>query len=239
MFEGIGLIGAYTAQQELKLEAKFKVGHMYHRNSTLLERIVMLLWTIQPERVWRLLKQEKVFRCNPEESVYLNGDGDFSAAYSWLVAQMEERIGKRPEGVTYPVWAWHTFNWKHRKPDLRDYYFSACYGVHTCIEVDIPEENVLLSDEEDWHFVLNDWFYSVAKSEEEYDRLQSKYESLPEEEKGKVREKSWERIFEVEPIDTDWHRQGCYVQAVFWELRLSQVRRVTWFGRYRKNGKRW
>jgi len=118
--------------------------------------------------------------------------------------------------------------------DVRYYY-----QYDTCIEVDIPEENVLLSDEEDWHFVLNDWFYSVAKSEEEYDRLQSKYESLPEEEKGKVREKSWERIFEVEPIDTDWHRQGCYVQAVFWELRLSQVRRVTWFGRYRKNGKRW
>ena len=131
-----------------------------------------------------------MFRCNPEESVYLNGDGDFSAAYGWLVAQMEERIGKRPEGVTYPVWAWHTFNWTHRKPDLRDYYFSAYYGVHTCIAVDIPEENVLLSDEENWHFVLNELFYTEAKSEEEYNRLEFEYESLPEGERKKAREKS-------------------------------------------------
>lgn len=197
----------------------------------------MLLWTIQPERVWRLLKQEKIFRYNPAKSVYLNGEDDFSAAYGWLAAQMEKRIGKRPEGVTYPVWAWHTFNWKHRKPDLRDHYFSAHYGAYACIEIDISEENVLLSDEENWHFVLNDWFYSGAKSEEEYDRLEAEYNGLPEEEKSKAREKSWEGVFNVEPIDTDWHRQGCYVQAVFWELRLSQVRKVTWFGRRRKGGK--
>lgn len=37
MFEGIGLIGAYTAQQELKLEAKFKVGHMYI--------VILLYWS--------------------------------------------------------------------------------------------------------------------------------------------------------------------------------------------------
>ncbi len=202
-----------------------------------LERIAMLLWTIQPERVWRPLKKEKIFRCNPEKSVYLNGKDDFSAAYDWLVAQMEKRIGKRPEGITYPVWAWHTFDWKHRKPDLRDHYFSAFYGTHTCIEIDIPEKNVLLSDEENWHFVLNDLFYTGAKSEKEYDRLEAEYDSLPEEEKCKARGRSWEQIFEVEPIETEWHRQGCYVQAVFWELRLSQVRKVTWFGRRRKSGK--
>ena len=197
----------------------------------------MLLWTIQPESVWRLLKREKIFRCNPNESVYLNGEWNFSAAYGWLVSQMESRIGKRPEGVTYPVWAWHTFNGKHKKPDLRDHYFSAHYGVYACIEIDIPEENILLSDEENWHFVLNDWFYSGAKSEEEYDRLEAEYNGLPEEEKSKAREKSWEGVFDVEPIDTDWHRQGRYVQAVFWELKLSQVRRVTWFGRIRRGGK--
>ena len=151
-----------------------------------------------------------------------------------MVAQMEERIGMRPKGVAYPVWAWHTFGWKHKKPDLRDCYFSNHYGVHACIEVDVPDAAVLLSDEENWHYVLNDWFFSAAQSEKEYNRDEAEYDSLPENEQRKAREKSWERIFDVEPIDTEWHRQGCYVQAVFWELTLSQVKKVTWFGRTKK-----
>ena len=38
----------------------------------------------------------------------------YDAPYNWMVAQMEDRIGKRPEGVTYPIWAWHTYSWKHK-----------------------------------------------------------------------------------------------------------------------------
>ena len=195
----------------------------------------MLLWTIQPEEVLRMLRCNGVFHCNSDKTIYLNDDWKFDQSYDWMVKQMEKRIGKRPEGVKYPIWAWHTFDWKHKKPDLRDHYFSAHYGVYACIEIDVPEETVLLSDEENWHYVLNDWYFSAAKSEEEYNFYETEYEALPDDEKSRAREKSWEHIFEVEPIDTEWHRQGCYVQAVFWELKLSQVRKVTWFGRNRRN----
>lgn len=44
---------------------------------------------------------------------------DFKNAYDWLVVKMEERISKL-NGVNYPVWAWHTRDWKHKKPDLRE-----------------------------------------------------------------------------------------------------------------------
>ena len=191
----------------------------------------MLLWTIQPEEVWRILRQDGVYRCRPDKATHLNDGWDYDAPYNWMVAQMENRIGKRPEGVTYPIWAWHTYNWKHKKPDLRTDWFRGRHGVHTCIEIDVPDNAVLLSDEENWHFVLNDWYFSGAKSEEEYKRDDAEYEALPEDEKRRARKKSWERIFEVEPIDIEWHRQGCYVQAVFWEITLGQVRKVTWFGR--------
>ena len=108
----------------------------------------MLLWTIQPEEVWRILRRDGVYRCNPDKATHLNEDIDFSSAYDWMAAQMEKHIGKRPEGVTYPIWAWHTYNWKHKKPDLRTDWFRGRHGVHTCIEIDVPDEVVLLSDEE-------------------------------------------------------------------------------------------
>lgn len=194
----------------------------------------MLLWTIQPKEVWRILLRDGVYRCNPDKAVHHNEGIDFSTSYDWMVAQMEKRIGKRPEGVIYPIWAWHTYDWKHKKPDLRTCWFRGRYGVHACIEIDVPDESVLLSDEVNWHYVLNDWFYSGAKSEEDYNRDEAEYDALPEEERRISKEKSWEHIFDAEPIDTDWHRQGCYVQAVFWELTIGQVKKVTWFGRIRR-----
>ncbi len=191
----------------------------------------MLLWTIQPEEVWRILRRESVYRCNPDKATHLNNGWDFDASYDWMVAQMEKRIGKRSDGVTYPIWAWHTYNWKHKKPDLRTAWFRGRYGVQTCIEIEVPDKDVLLSDEENWHYVLNDWYFSKAKSKEDYNSDEAEYDAMSEDEQLKMKEKSWERIFDVDPIETEWHRQGCYVQAVFWELRLSQVRKVTWFGR--------
>ncbi len=190
----------------------------------------MLLWTIQPETVWQILIRDGIYRCDPKNSECLAGDMDFISSYDWMVEQMERRVGKRPEGVVYPVWAWHTYGWKHKKPDLRTHCFRGMQGIHACIEIDIPDETVLLSDEENWHYVLNAWFFSAAKSEKDYDRAEVAYNAIPENEKRKMKEASWERIFDVNPIETEWYRQGCYVQATFWELKLSQVKKVKWFG---------
>ncbi|MBQ7478265.1 MAG: DUF3841 domain-containing protein [Selenomonadaceae bacterium] len=89
----------------------------------------MLLWTIQPEEAWRILRRDGVYRCNPDKATHLNEDIDFSSAYDWMAAQMKKHIGKRPEGVTYPIWAWHTYKWNHKKPDLRTNWFRGRYGI--------------------------------------------------------------------------------------------------------------
>lgn len=83
---------------------------------------------------------------------------------------MRKRISEPPTGVTYPIWAWHTLEWQHKKPDLRRMEFHSYKEKYVCIETEISADKVLLRDEMDWHFVLNDSYMPWAQNQEELDR---------------------------------------------------------------------
>ena len=59
--------------------------------------------------------------------------------------------------------------------------------------------------------------------------LETHYEALSPSEKRRMKEKNWERVFDLSPLNTDWMRRGYDIQATFWELRLEQVRDVRFF----------
>lgn len=118
----------------------------------------MHLWTVQPEELYEKLKAEKVLRCDPAQSEWVTECG-FSTAYDWISEQMKMRVGPPPKGVVYPFWAWHTIDWRHQKPDLHRTEFRAYKGNQVCLEIEIPDNMVLLSDETSWHIVLNDAYY--------------------------------------------------------------------------------
>ena len=107
----------------------------------------MRLWTIQPLDVWKELNEKEYYVCDSKRAPCII-DGSFVDAYEWLVTVMNERC-KKPVSVEYPVWAWHTTNWKHKKPDLR----KSCYGKKgekcVCLEIEIPDDEVILSDFEE------------------------------------------------------------------------------------------
>ena len=136
---------------------------------------------------------------------------------------MRQRIGEPPQGVAYPIWAWYQLDGKLVKVDLRKTEFNNYHGEHYALTVEVPDEQVLLSDEESWHFVLNNWFFSSAANKAEYSRVETWFNTLPIDEQQAEKKKSWEKIFDVTPFESEWHRRGCYVQATFWELRLEQV----------------
>ncbi len=184
----------------------------------------MILWTFQPIEIWELLQQEGVYRCDPKRI-----DPDFIRPYDWLAEQMNKRIGSSPDGVRYPVWAWHTQKWKHEKPDLRREKW--CYGpgneTYACIEIEIPNNKVLLSDFDDWHCVLNDCL--VSDTEEEDEKQDAYYAGLSEKDSEIYKEKNWERIFNISVLVNGWTSRGEWIQATFWELRKEQVRGVRFF----------
>lgn len=183
----------------------------------------MILWTLQPLDVYQEIICTGKYVCKPRLSVCLSEMG-FRDAYDWLVRQMIKRIGLPPNGVIYPVWAWHTTYNQHKKPDLRRMDFRESEAPMVCIEIEKADDEVLLSDEENWHFVLNNQYFSENEDE---DRI---FNTLSEYEQEKVKIKSWERIFDITAFENEWMRRGCFIQATFWMLELKDIRRIWHYG---------
>ena len=189
----------------------------------------MKLWTMQPVEVYDILTRDGVFTCDPTKIC----EPSFIDHYGWIVKKLDEKDPK-PDNVDYPIWAWHRFNGKEKKPDLR----HSCYGTRgdkmVCLELEIPDEKVLLTDFDLWHFVLNDWWLDTSMfkygfTEEEYDLNHKWFKGLSKEEQEKEKEKSWEMVLNIEPFENDWIARGGYVQAVFWELKMELVKKVQYF----------
>ncbi len=189
----------------------------------------MKLWTIQPLEVWEELNKKGYFICDPQKSYCLKDSLSFKNAYDWLSREMEYRIGHRPKGVIYPIWAWHTRDWQHKKPDLRNIGLGDKGVKSVCIEIEIPDNQVVLTDFDSWHYVLNEWYYDGSTCEKEWELLRSRYDGLSSEKQKVLREKSWQNIFDISPYKNDWFQKGRYIQATFWVLYLKDVKKVQYF----------
>lgn len=187
----------------------------------------MILWTIQPEHVFKLIYTRGHYRCNARKVCML----DFARTqYDWLVSQMKKRIGPPPEGVKYPVWAWYRWSLTKKRPDLRGirWWWGQKGSKFYRLEIDIPDSEVLLSDYENWGgIILNNGL--LADTEQEGDELDRIYDSLSAEGKNDFRAKNWERVFDVALFDNGWERRGEMIQATFSELRREQIRSFTPF----------
>ena len=196
----------------------------------------MRLWTIQTIDAFNAFKDTGMLTANKQ---FISKD--FLPAYNWMFEQMKKRIGLPPNNqINYPIWAWYQWNGdKARKPDLR-------YSAHlpkgskgVCIEVDVPDSKVLLSDFDLFHYVLNYWY--LPKSEDEdifFDReiansgltihdLQdfSKESEVINKLRNEVKE-SWERIFDLNWFDeyVTYPIEEKSIQATLYHIQWNQVK---------------
>lgn len=135
------------------------------------------------------------------------------------------------------MWGWYHWEGKERpKPDLRSSGHLPKGATGVRIEFEIPENRVILSDFDAWHFVLNRWFLCLCEKEdkdftEELERagIPQRW-PYPEPFRSRIIN-SWQCIFDQEAGDPEWRgslsRRS--IQATFWELKLSQVRHVDTF----------
>ncbi|MGF7002547.1 hypothetical protein M2149_000936 [Lachnospiraceae bacterium PFB1-21] len=191
----------------------------------------MTLWTIQPKEVWEKGFVDDVFRCDSEHPrVGIDRYQQFLEAYDWISEEMTKRIGPAPKGVKYPIWAYHTWDGKHKKPDLRQRQTEP--GTEcVCLTLDIPDEQILLSDFDLWHMVLGGHYCSDKPytTDEELDKEWDWIEGLPPKKRKKIIRESWANIFDVAPGTNQGNSDGNYIQAVFWELGKEQVKKVQFF----------
>lgn len=196
----------------------------------------MILWTIQAIPAWEKLQKCGVLRLtNPD---YL--EETFLSAYRWMADQMKIRLRFKPSREMFPLWAWSQWEGEaRRKPDLRSTGHLPKGNQGVRIEFEHPDDAVLLSDFELWHYALNYWYLpsSVADGEafeaELAEQGLSFYESKPLPACAYHRriQKSWERIF-----DLNWWEEDLVsppaeksIQGTFWELRLNQVKDAKFF----------
>ncbi len=195
----------------------------------------MRLWTIQTIEAWNALQRTGVLHADPSliEDYRL-------PAYNWLATRMHERIGKPPTDCSYPIWAWYQWQGHNkRRPDLRStaHLPKGSHGIR--IEIEVDEKNVLLSDFELWHYVLNYWYLPISERAGESFKTElakaglcfHRTTPLPDLNYHKQIEESWSRIF-----DLDWsadaissRREDKTIQGVFWELNIEQVQNVKEF----------
>ena len=179
----------------------------------------MRLWTIQPLEVLEILERDGVFRCDSTKIPI----PEFREAYDWLVHEMNLRIGGPPDGVRYPVWAWYILDNAHKKPDLRKERWGYGRGgeQYVCIEIEIPDNQVLLSDFDAWSNILLHALLSDTESEDK--ALEAYYQLLSPEEQLAFKHTNWQRVFDISPFMNEWTRRGECVQATFWELKAEQI----------------
>ncbi len=140
-------------------------------------------------------------------------DQDFLSGYEWMRIQMNKHIGSVTPGNPYPLWAWYQAKFEKDRSE------------------------VLLSDFELWHFVLNQSF--LAKSMYKFNQFEkrlyrgfgtSNFSKLPLAVQNEIKE-SWEKIFDLNfhAKDIDSPRANKQIQATFWELNMNEVIQVDRF----------
>lgn len=160
----------------------------------------MKLWSLQPHIVTELLLNGDSYICDPKLSDFY-ADPAFQEAYGWLFSEMAISIPK-PDNVKHPAWAWFKNYGENQKPDRRRYMFNNYDKLDSILELEVPANEVFLSDFEDWHAVLNNC--EIITDEEYYAdeaRVYSRTEKIA----------TWRQIFDVESKD--------FVQACLWQIK--------------------
>lgn len=132
--------------------------------------------------------------------------------YKWMFEKLSSPLKK---SGTAPVWCWQKWNDRSDAPDLR-YAGHAPRGTRCCrMEMEVPEEHVLLSQFEMWCWVLNGW--NIIKNEKQREAPPFSLEE------------SWMNIFDLEfGSEFMWgKKQNRSIQAIIpcikpeWIIRMK------------------
>lgn len=159
----------------------------------------MRLWTVQGLDVVDAIEAGNEYLPDISKSEFVDNEPVLIRSYEWMRSMMERRIPvSRPH--SFPVWSWPCRDDIPRMEDI-----AVAYGEDTGVIVfDAPDNEVLLSDFDAWHFILNDWPLCECQGDGDVDE--------------RTKLNSWLKVFDVEGKE--------YVQACTWGIGHGSVREV-------------
>ena len=187
----------------------------------------MRVWTIQPPEVLKIIEETGRFVCSKEKSQYYN-DENFKGPYEWMVRKMikNHHMMTPPQDTELPIWGWVVHNGRYAKPSLDDIDLGIPGKKYVCIGLELHDHNILLSNEEWWHCVLNNDFLNIHTGRM-YDETEKWYDNLCPFMQNVIKIESWDNIFvHKNDIITRYrydHTMNKYVQATFWEIIKENI----------------
>jgi hypothetical protein len=113
----------------------------------------MKLWTIQHYQAYNELIGTGALRAD-EDYCYK----DFRLAYDWMAWKMKHNGLLPSAGVNYPIWAWYKWKGKHKRRDIREEGYAERGENIVQLTIEVNDKDVLLSDFDLFHYVLNYWY---------------------------------------------------------------------------------
>lgn len=201
----------------------------------------MRLWTFQTTEFYENLQKNGIAYCD-RESWFCQ---EYRAMYDWMADQMREYIGNPPNPeMRYPLWAWYQYiSRKKPKPPVSPNMLASNQKEGVMLEIEIPDDEVLLSDFGLWHVPLNG--YPISDDKRLLKRLKvfrelnggsCDFEDYPEVFQHDIMV-TWSAIFDLRTklgkcvAKAMWNRS---IQACFWELKLEQIVNVQYIEREKK-----
>lgn len=204
----------------------------------------MIVWTIQKREVYDELLSSGIYYTKEPDFTHVE---EFRYAYDWLVPKMIERIGKPPyEGIKYPVWSWYHYSPKY-KPDLRYSEFKYHKYPQVRLELEIPDNQIVLSDFDLWGSVICYWkICHNYKQSNLFDEImkrnlgKNQYSfSLSNPAPSPFHEEiveSWDHIFDMTYTCQGYAKgfsdkipENKSVQGTFWYISKDMIRDYTFF----------
>lgn len=166
--------------------------------------------TVQPPDFWAECRTKGVICPDPTKLEY-GQYPEFLFAYDWMRNRMRERIPNFTGH--YPVWAYV------EKPDLRRSGFGKKGQREVLLTLDVPDERVVLTDMDDWHYALNQWYLHLDDKDNSDDAMIDKYWDAPLTEKVQ----SWNHMFHPDrKRANEPYYQACIDRVYVHEVRSAR-----------------
>ncbi len=175
----------------------------------------MRIFTFQTQEVYDTLISQGVVLVDPKKSQFLSDPdwASFIPPYDWMREQMRQRLPDYQGG--YPWWGL-------AEPTAEELH--CWFGYGHMLELDVPDELVLISHYDAWYCVLNHW--NCALTTEEDDAFEAKWGARNTDESRAAVQKTWQRILDYPTLSKTTIWGESYRQACFEKLRLQDLRSV-------------
>lgn len=166
------------------------------------------------------------------------GDWGFLKAYAWLREEMKKRQIESHISESHLCWGWAQWWGKKKMPDKRYKTVNRFFENEpfVMLELDVPENRILLTDFDAWHFVLNEWFLGSEKDMDTFDAQYDRHDKTIEC-REKIRQ-SWQLIFDLPRVceHLEFKPEEQIVQATFFDILYTDVQKVHFFNHGRCQG---